>query len=88
MNKSTVVAIHKYSSKFILQPDVADADIIDFGNQAMEAFKKGLSDPDITTDQIVIIKLTPGSQVKESNQLDLIINPPQNRPVNIVTHSK
>lgn len=88
MNKVNVLILHKDSSKYIHLIEVPESEITEMAHKAMETFKKGLTDPDITADRIVIVKLTVGSQVIDSTQLDFIINPPKDRPVTITTHTR
>jgi len=84
----TVLVLHKHSSKYIFQPGVEEADVQDLAVKALDSFRTGLSEPDIPESDIVVVRLADGAQMIGAAQLDLIINPPQNRPVNIVTHTR
>lgn len=80
-----IIALHKYSTRYI-QAEVPEADVQAFANEALATFRREV-DREIPEEAIVVIKLEGNPNVLACTTLDLINNPPENRPVTITTHN-
>ena len=85
MAQKRMLGINARDAKYVMT-DVQEADILDFGNSALEAFK--VNDPEVSVNDIIVVQIEHGTMNTRTSFLKDIANPPAPQPVKIVTHSK
>lgn len=83
---STILLLHKDSSKFVQVPQVPIGQELSAANDAFETIKKTMGEPEMHASRCAVFEIEGDFRVVKSRDLHHYQNPPENIPPSITTY--